>query len=132
VGDIFVVNKVDWDGVDVIVCDIWYMILLVEVCLFGDWCLLVVKIVVVCEEGVDDLFAAFDKYCDWFGIIGYLCECCLCCVVDEVEVIVMVVLRERMGDLCYGIGLEVFVVEVVDGYIDFYVVVDVFVDVVIV
>jgi len=99
VGDVFVVNKVDCDGVDIMVCDIWYMILLVEVCLVGDWWLLVVKIVVVCEEGIDDLVVVFDKYCEWLECIGILRECRLRWVVDEVEVIVMVVFCECMGDL---------------------------------
>jgi LAO/AO transport system kinase len=120
IGDVFVVNKADRDGADATVRDIRHMISLAEARSPGDWRPPVVKTVAAREEGVDDLLAALDKHRDWLGTTGHLRERRLRRAADEVEAIAMAVLRERMGDLRHGTGLEALAAEVVDGHTDPY------------
>jgi LAO/AO transport system kinase len=120
VGDVFVVNKADRDGADATVRDIRHMISLAEARSPGDWRPPVVKTVASREEGLDDLLAALDKHRDWLSTTGHLRERRLRRAADEVEAIAMVVLRERMGDLRQGTGLDALAAQVVDGRTDPY------------
>jgi LAO/AO transport system kinase len=120
VGDVFVVNKADRDGADATVRDIRHMISLAEARSPGDWRPPVVKTVASREEGLDDLLAALDKHRDWLSTTGHLRERRLRRAADEVEAIDMVVLRERMGDLRQGTGLDALAAQVVDGRTDPY------------
>ncbi|KQX69659.1 methylmalonyl Co-A mutase-associated GTPase MeaB [Angustibacter sp. Root456] len=128
VGDVFVVNKADRDGADTTVRDIRHMISLAEARSPGDWRPSVVKTVAAREEGIDDLLAAIDKHRDWLESTGHLRERRLRRAADEVEAIAMVVLRERMGDLRHGTGLDALAADVVDGRTDPYAAADTLVD----
>ncbi|WP_426561694.1 methylmalonyl Co-A mutase-associated GTPase MeaB [Angustibacter sp. McL0619] len=120
VGDIFVVNKADRDGADATMRDIRHMISLGDSRSPGDWRPPVVKTVASREEGLDDLVEALDKHQAWLGETGHLRERRLRRAADEVEAIAMGVLRERMGDLRHGRGLDELAAEVVDGHRDPY------------
>ncbi len=128
VGDVFVVNKADRDGADTTVRDIRHMISLAEARSPGDWRPPVVKTVAAREEGVDDLLAALDKHRDWLERTGHLRDRRLRRAADEVEAIAMVVLRERMGDLRQGTGIEALAAQVVDGRTDPYAAADALVE----
>ncbi|MGN6301037.1 MAG: methylmalonyl Co-A mutase-associated GTPase MeaB [Angustibacter sp.] len=128
VGDVFVVNKADRDGADTTVRDIRHMISLAEARSAGDWRPSVVKTVAAREEGIDDLVAALDKHREWLERTGTLRERRLRRAADEVEAIAMVVLRERMGDLRQGTGLDALAADVVDGRTDPYAAADSLVD----
>ncbi len=128
VGDVFVVNKADRDGADTTVRDIRHMISLAEARSPGDWRPSVVKTVAAREEGIDDLVAALDKHREWLERTGALRERRLRRAADEVEAIAMVVLRERMGDLRQGTGLDALAADVVDGRTDPYAAADTLVD----
>ena len=128
VGDVFVVNKADRDGADTTVRDIRHMISLAEARSPGDWRPSVVKTVAAREEGIDDLVAALDKHREWLEHTGTLRERRLRRAADEVEAIAMVVLRERMGDLRQGTGLDALAADVVDGRTDPYAAADTLVD----
>jgi LAO/AO transport system kinase len=128
VGDVFVVNKADRDGADTTVRDIRHMISLAEARSPGDWRPSVVKTVASREEGLDDLVAALDKHREWLERTGTLRERRLRRAADEVEAIAMVVLRERMGDLRQGTGLDALAADVVDGRTDPYAAADTLVD----
>ncbi|HEX3005186.1 MAG TPA: methylmalonyl Co-A mutase-associated GTPase MeaB, partial [Angustibacter sp.] len=94
----------------------------------GDWRPSVVKTVAAREEGVDELLAALDKHREWLERTGTLRERRLRRAADEVEAIAMVVLRERMGDLRQGTGLDALAADVVDGRTDPYAAADTLVD----
>jgi LAO/AO transport system kinase len=128
VGDVFVVNKADRDGADTTVRDIRHMISLAEARSPGDWRPSVVKTVAAREEGIDDLVAALDKHRAWLEGTGTLRERRLRRAADEVEAIALVVLRERMGDLRAGTGLDALAADVVDGRTDPYAAADTLVD----
>ena len=128
VGDVFVVNKADRDGADTTVRDIRHMISLAEARSPGDWRPSVVKTVAAREEGIDDLVGALDKHREWLESTGHLRERRLRRAADEVEAIAMVVLRERMGDLRQGTGLDALAADVVDGRTDPYAAADTLVD----
>ncbi|MGN6611064.1 MAG: methylmalonyl Co-A mutase-associated GTPase MeaB [Angustibacter sp.] len=128
VGDVFVVNKADRDGADTTVRDIRHMISLAEARSPADWRPSVVKTVAAREEGIDDLVAALDKHREWLEHTGALRERRLRRAADEVEAIAMVVLRERMGDLRQGTGIDALAADVVDGRTDPYAAADTLVD----
>src|SRR4051812_10089010 len=120
VGDVFVVNKADRDGADATVRDIRHMISLGEARSAGDWRPPVVKTVASREEGLDDLLASIDKHRAWLDETGHLRERRLHRAADEIESIALVQLRERMGDLRRGRGLDELAAQVVDGHQDPY------------
>ena len=128
IGDIFVVNKADRDGADATVRDIRHMITLGEARSPGDWRPPVVKTVAAREEGLDDLLAALDKHQAWLAESGHLRERRLRRAADEIEAIAMATLRERMGDLRHGRGLDELAADVVDGRRDPYAAADTLVD----
>jgi LAO/AO transport system kinase len=120
VGDVFVVNKADREGADATVRDIRYMISLGDRTEPGLWRPPVVKTVASSGDGVDDVMEALDKHWAWMEGNGTLRQRRVRRAGDEIEAIAVAALRERMGDLRHGHGLEQLAAEVVDGHTDPY------------
>ncbi|MDE9364159.1 methylmalonyl Co-A mutase-associated GTPase MeaB [Luteipulveratus sp. YIM 133132] len=120
VGDVFVVNKADRDGADVTVRDLRGMISLGDRSEPGRWRPPVVKTIAEKAEGVDDVMEALDKHLAWMQEGGALRERRVHRASREVEAIAVRTLRERMGDVRSGHGLDELAAEVVDGRTDPY------------
>ena len=128
IGDVFVVNKADRDGADATARDIRNMLSLGERREAGDWRPPVVKCVATADEGVDDLMEALDKHRTWLGEDDRLAERRRRRAAGEVEAIAVTALRERMGDLRRGQGLDDLAARVVAGELDPYTAADRLVD----
>jgi LAO/AO transport system kinase len=120
IGDVFVVNKADRDGADATVKDLRNMISLAERRQPGDWRQPVVKTVAARGEGVDELMEELDKHRAWLAESGELRRRRLRRAADEVESIAVTTLRERIGDLRQGRGLDQLAQKVVAGALDPY------------
>jgi LAO/AO transport system kinase len=119
IADIFVVNKADRDGADATVRDIQGMIALGERAP-GQWRPQVVRTVAARGEGVDDLVAALDKHHGWLVEHGELRRRRQARAAVEIEAIALGVLRDRMGSLRDGTGLDALADEVAEGRLDPY------------
>lgn len=120
IGDVFVVNKADRDGVDTTVRDLRYMISLGDRTEPGLWRPPVVKMVAARGEGVDDVMEAIDKHLGWLQRTGTLRARRVRRAADEIEAIAVAALRERIGDLGSGEGVDDLAADVVDGRTDPY------------
>ncbi|XVX21393.1 methylmalonyl Co-A mutase-associated GTPase MeaB [Actinomycetota bacterium] len=120
IGDIFVVNKADRDGADATVRDIRHMITLGDRTEPGLWRPPVVKTIAAQKSGVDEVMEAIDKHVEWMGANGTLRDRRIRRAGDEIESIAIKALRERMGDLRSGHGVEDLAAKVVDGQSDPY------------
>jgi LAO/AO transport system kinase len=120
IGDVFVVNKADREGVDATVRDIRHMISLGDRSEPGLWRPPVVKTVAAQGQGIDELMEALDKHVAWMARTGTLRERRVRRAGDEIEAIALQQLRERMGDLRHGSGVEQLAADVVDGKTDPY------------
>jgi LAO/AO transport system kinase len=120
IGDVFVVNKADREGADATVRDIRGMLSLGERRQAGDWRPPVVKTVAAQGKGVDEVLEALDKHRAWLEETGELAARRLRRAADEVEALAVTALRERIGDLRHGRGLEALAEQVVAGELDPY------------
>jgi LAO/AO transport system kinase len=120
IGDVFVVNKADREGADATVRDIRGMLSLGERRQAGDWRPPVVKTVAAQGKGVDEVLEALDKHRAWLEETGELAARRLRRAADEVEALAVTALRERIGDLRHGRGLEALAEKVVAGELDPY------------
>jgi len=120
VGDIFVVNKADRDGADATVRDLRHMISLGDRTEPGRWRPPVVKTVAHTGSGLAELVAAIDKHVEWSVRTGALRRRRVRRAGDEIESIAVAALRERMGDMRAGEGVEQLAADVVDGTTDPY------------
>jgi LAO/AO transport system kinase len=120
IGDLFVVNKADRDGADTTVREIRHMISLAEGRQPGEWRPSVTKTVASTGDGMDELMTALDKHHEWLQRTGTLRERRVRRAADEIEAIALARLRERMGDLRHGSGLDDLASRVVDGTSDPY------------
>ncbi|KNX36632.1 transporter [Luteipulveratus halotolerans] len=120
VGDVFVVNKADRDGADVTVRDLRGMISLGDRSEPGLWRPPVLKTVAERAEGVTDVIESLDKHLAWLEEHGELRARRTRRAAREVEAIAVRTLRERMGDVRAGHGLDDLAAEVVDGRTDPY------------
>lgn len=120
IGDVFVVNKADREGADVTVRDIRGMISLGDRTEPGLWRPPVVKTVAEREEGVEEVLEALDKHRAWMEQTGTLRQRRLDRAAREVEAIAVRTLRDRMGDVRAGRGLDELAAQVVDGRTDPY------------
>ncbi|MCE1179927.1 MAG: methylmalonyl Co-A mutase-associated GTPase MeaB [Micrococcales bacterium] len=125
IGDIFVVNKADRDGADATVRDIRHMITLGDRTEPGLWRPPVLKTIAAQKSGVDEVMEAIDKHVEWMSGNGTLRERRIRRAGDEIESIAIKALRERMGDLRSGHGVEDLAAKVVDGQSDPYAAADV-------
>ena len=119
IADVFVVNKADRDGADATVRDIQGMIALGERGP-GQWRPQVVRAVAVRSEGIDDIAAAIEKHRGWLVEHGELRRRRAARAAAEVEAIALGTLRDRMGSLRSGTGLDALAERVADGALDPY------------
>ncbi|AKU17496.1 methylmalonyl Co-A mutase-associated GTPase MeaB [Luteipulveratus mongoliensis] len=119
IGDVFVVNKADRDGADITVRDLRGMISLGDRSEPGLWRPPVLKTVAERSEGIDELMEALDKHLSWMEG-GELRERRVRRAAGEVEAIAVRTLRERIGDVHAGQGLQELAGQVVDGTLDPY------------
>jgi len=120
IGDLFVVNKADRDGADATVRDIRHMISLGDRTEPNLWRPPVVKTVAAQDEGVDEVMESIDKHFAWMESTGVLRERRVRRAGDEIEAIALQALRQRMGDLRHGNGVDDLAAQVVDGSTDPY------------
>jgi LAO/AO transport system kinase len=120
VGDVFVVNKADRDGAETTVREIRHMISLGDRTEPGLWRPPVLKTVADRGVGAGEVMEGLDKHLAWMRDTGELDRRRLRRATKEVEAIALARLRERMGGLRSGQGVEAVAREVVDGTLDPY------------
>jgi LAO/AO transport system kinase len=120
VGDVFVVNKADRDGAETTVREIRHMISLGDRTEPGLWRPPVLKTVADRGVGFGEVMEGLDKHLAWMRDTGELDRRRLRRATKEVEAIALARLRERMGGLRSGQGVEAVAREVVDGTLDPY------------
>jgi LAO/AO transport system kinase len=120
IADVFVVNKADRDGADQTARDLRHMLSLGERRGADAWQPPIVKTVASKGEGVDDVVAALEKHRAWLAESGRLDARRRLRAADEIEVIAVTTLRERIGDLRGGSLLDELAGRVVAGETDPY------------
>jgi len=125
VGDVYVVNKADRDGADAAVRELRHMLTLGERRQPGDWRPPILRTVASRGEGIDEVVEALDKHRTWLEETGNLRASRRRRAADEIEAIALTALRERMGDLRAGKGLDDLADRVVTGELDPYAAADV-------
>jgi LAO/AO transport system kinase len=120
IGDVYVVNKADRDGAEATARELNHMLSLGERRQPGDWRPPIVKTVASRGEGMDDVVEALEKHRGWLERTGTLQRRRLARIRDEVEVIAVTALRERMGDLHGDQRLDALADRVSAGELDPY------------
>lgn len=120
VGDVFVVNKADREGVDATVREIRHMISLGDRTEPGLWRPPVLKTVADRHEGLDEVLEALDKHRAWMADNGELHRRRVRRAGAEIEAIAVAQLRERMGVLGHGKDIDSAAEQVVAGVTDPY------------
>jgi LAO/AO transport system kinase len=128
VGDVYVVNKADRDGADNAVRELRHMLTLGERRQPGDWRPEILRTVASRGEGIDEVVEALDKHRTWLEETGNLRASRRRRAADEIEAIAVTALRERMGDLRAGRGLDELADRVVAGELDPYAAADTLVE----
>jgi LAO/AO transport system kinase len=119
IGDVYVVNKADRDGVHQVVRELRNMLALTDRA--GDaWKPPIVSTVAVKGEGIDDLVAAIDRHRAWLESGERLETRRLRRVSDEIAAIAITALRERFGDVTQDQRLETLAARVLAGETDPY------------
>ena len=119
VGDIYVVNKADRDGVQNVTRDLRAMLALAE---RGPdaWVPPILKTVASRNEGVDEVVTAIEDRLTWMTGNGVLTERRRSRARDEIEAIAMTALRSRFAHLHGDARLDVLAAKVADGGTDPY------------
>ena len=125
IADVFVVNKADREGADLVVRDLRHMQSLAprppsQVQVEGGWVAPVVKTVASRDEGVDEVVDRIDEHAAWMAERGVLDERRTRRAADEVEALALTTLRARMGDLRGGDVLHRLAERVAAGEVDAY------------
>jgi LAO/AO transport system kinase len=119
VGDIYVVNKADRDGVQTVTRDLRAMLALAERAPDA-WVPPILKTVASRNEGIDEVVAAIDDRLSWMQGNGVLVERRRSRARDEIEAIAMTALRSRFAHLHGDARLDVLAAKVADGDTDPY------------
>ncbi|HET6988893.1 MAG TPA: methylmalonyl Co-A mutase-associated GTPase MeaB [Kribbella sp.] len=119
VGDIYVVNKADRDGVQAVTRDLRSMLALADRA-EGAWTPPILKTVASRNEGVAEVVAAIEDRLGWMRANGVLTERRRGRARDEIEAIAMTALRSRFADLHGDARLDVLAAKVADGDTDPY------------
>jgi len=119
VGDIYVVNKADRDGVQNVTRDLRNMLALAERP-EGAWSPPILKTVASRNEGVDEVVAAIEERLAWMRSNGVLDERRRSRARDEIEAIAMTSLRSRFAHLHGDARLDVLAAKVAEGNTDPY------------
>ncbi|MEV8378036.1 methylmalonyl Co-A mutase-associated GTPase MeaB [Kribbella sp. NPDC056861] len=119
VGDIYVVNKADRDGVQNVTRDLRAMLGLAE---HGPdaWTPPILKTVASRNEGIDEVVVAIEERLAWMTGNGVLTERRRSRARDEIEAIAMTALRSRFSHLHGDARLDVLAAKVADGGTDPY------------
>jgi LAO/AO transport system kinase len=117
IADVFVVNKADRDGAQTVVRDLKRSLSMTE---SSGWDVPVLSTVASRGEGADEVVAAIESHGAWLASTGRLETRRVARAADEVEAIALTALRERMGDLRGGDGLDKLAERVVAGSLDPY------------
>jgi LAO/AO transport system kinase len=119
VGDIYVVNKADRDGVQSVTRDLRAMLALAERP-EGAWVPPILKTVASRNEGVAEVVAAIEDRLAWMEANGVLAERRTRRARDEIEAIAMTALRSRFAHLHGDARLDVLAAKVAGGDTDPY------------
>ncbi|MFI5713717.1 methylmalonyl Co-A mutase-associated GTPase MeaB [Kribbella sp. NPDC051620] len=119
VGDIYVVNKADRDGVQNVTRDLRAMLALAERAPDA-WTPPILKTVASRNEGVDEVVTAIEERLTWMRANGVLTERRRTRARDEIEAIAMTSLRSRFAHLHGDARLDVLAAKVADGSTDPY------------
>jgi LAO/AO transport system kinase len=119
VGDIYVVNKADRDGVQNVTRDLRAMLALAERP-EGAWSPPILKTVASRNEGVDEVVSAIEDRLAWMATNGVLAERRRTRARDEIEAIAMTALRSRFAHLHGDARLDVLAAKVAEGNTDPY------------
>ena len=119
VGDIYVVNKADRDGVQNVTRDLRAMLALAERTPDA-WVPPILKTVASRNEGIDEVVGAIEDRLSWMRGNGVLVERRRSRARDEVEAIAMTALRARFAHLHGDARLDVLAAKVADGDTDPY------------
>ncbi len=120
VGDVFVVNKADRDGVDSAVREIRHMISLGDRSEPGLWRPPVLKTIADRSEGCDEVMEALIKHREAGQANGALQARRVARAEREVEAIVLTGLRRQIGDLRADASLSALAQQVASGTLDPY------------
>ncbi|MET7283123.1 methylmalonyl Co-A mutase-associated GTPase MeaB [Kribbella sp. NPDC005582] len=119
VGDLYVVNKADRDGVQNVTRDLRHMLALAERP-EGAWTPPILKTVASRNEGVDEVVTAIEDRLTWMRGNGVLDERRRSRARDEIEAIAMTALRRRFAHLHGDARLDVLAAKVAEGNTDPY------------
>jgi LAO/AO transport system kinase len=119
VGDIYVVNKADRDGVQNVTRDLRAMLALAERAPDA-WTPPILKTVASRNEGIDEVVAAIEDRLAWMRGNGVLTQRRRSRARDEIEAIAMTSLRARFAHLHGDARLDVLAAKVADGDSDPY------------
>jgi LAO/AO transport system kinase len=119
VGDIYVVNKADRDGVQNVTRDLRAMLALADRAPDA-WTPPILKTVASRNEGVDEVVVAIEQRLTWMRGNGVLTERRRSRARDEIEAIAMTALRSRFAHLHGDARLDVLAAKVADGSTDPY------------
>jgi LAO/AO transport system kinase len=119
VGDIYVVNKADRDGVQNVTRDLRAMLALADRAADA-WVPPILKTVASRNEGVAEVVAKIDERLAWMQGNGVLVDRRRSRARDEVEAIAMTALRSRFAHLHGDARLDVLAAKVADGDTDPY------------
>ncbi|TDO46543.1 LAO/AO transport system kinase [Kribbella sp. VKM Ac-2571] len=119
VGDIYVVNKADRDGVQSVTRDLRSMLALAERP-EGAWSPPILKTVASRNEGVAEVVQAIEDRLEWMRGNGVLTERRRSRARDEIEAIATTALRARFAHLHGDARLDVLAAKVADGGTDPY------------
>ncbi|GAB3951527.1 methylmalonyl Co-A mutase-associated GTPase MeaB [Kribbella albertanoniae] len=119
VGDLYVVNKADRDGVQNVTRDLRHMLALAERA-EGAWVPPILKTVASRNEGVDEVVTAIEDRLTWMRGNGVLDERRRSRARDEIEAIAMTALRTRFAHLHGDARLDVLAAKVAEGNTDPY------------
>ncbi|HKS49262.1 MAG TPA: methylmalonyl Co-A mutase-associated GTPase MeaB [Amycolatopsis sp.] len=128
IADVFVVNKADRDGAEVVVRDLKQMISFARGEIRGEsWRQPIVRTVASQGEGAGDLVRALAEHHDWLVAHGELARRRAARAAAEVEAIVLRRIRSELADL-NGAGLPVLADQVVNRELDPYAAADKLID----
>jgi LAO/AO transport system kinase len=120
IADLYVVNKADRDGATQTVRDLKTMLTLGEKRAPGAWKPPVLSTVSSKNEGIVEFVEELDRHQAWLAESGELDTRRRRRAADEIEVLAVTALRERMGDLSGGELLGELAEEVLAGKTDPY------------